>query len=109
MIKRLRKGFIVIASIMLLLLGFSLQDKARGQDDLCVDCLCPGIDFDTGWFDIAVSFPDPDIGISDFTAGLLGTIESLGAGAPNIGGIDWLFNDDAFLNTTRLGSQLISW
>jgi hypothetical protein len=111
MIMRMRKGFIVIASIMLLLLGFSLRDEARGQDGLCVDCLCPGIDFDTGWFDIAVSFPmsPHPIPFSDFTAGLLGTIESLGAGAPNVAGIDWLFNDDAFLNTTRLGSQLISW
>ncbi len=108
MIKRMKLGFIVIASIMLVLLGFSLQDSARGQD-LCVDCICPGLDNTTGWFDIAVSFPDPDIGTSSFTAGLLGTIESLGAGQPNIGGIDWLFNDDAFLNTTRLGSQLVTW
>ncbi len=108
MIKRLRKGFIVIASVMLVLLGISSYKEAKGQD-LCVDCICPGLDNTTGWFDLAVSFPDPDIGESDFTAGLLGTIESTGAGQPNIGGIDWLFNDDAFLNTTRLGSQLVTW
>ncbi len=108
MIKRMRRGFIVIASIMLVLLGFSSYKEARGQD-LCVDCICPGLDNTTGWFDLAVSFPDPLIGTSDFTAGLLGTIESTGAGQPNIGGIDWLFNDDAFLNTTRLGSQLVTW
>ncbi|MCI0453900.1 MAG: hypothetical protein L0Y68_02755, partial [Candidatus Dadabacteria bacterium] len=77
--------------------------------DLCVDCICPGLDNTTGWFDLAVSFPDPLIGTSNFTAGLLGTIESTGAGSPNIGGIDWLFNEDAFLHTTRLGSQLVTW
>ncbi len=107
MIKRMKKGFIVIASIMVVLLGFSIRDEASGQ--VCVDCLCPGLDFSTGWFDIAVSFPDPLIGESDFTAGLLGTIESLGAGAPNVAGIDWIFNEDAFLDTTTQGSQLISW
>jgi hypothetical protein len=109
MIKRLRVGFIVIASVMLLLLGFSGQDEARGQDDLCVDCLCPGIDFTTGWFDIAISFPNPDLDFADFTAGLLGTIESLGAGQPNIGGLDWLYQDSSEENTTIIGSQLVSW
>jgi hypothetical protein len=40
---------------------------------------------------------------------MLGTIESLGAGTSNVGGLDWLFNDDSFLNTTELGSQLVVW
>jgi len=100
--KMSRFSFIVIASIMLLFLGISTSKDARAQ--LCEDCICPGLDYDTGWFDIAV-----DGDAADFTAGLLGTIESLGAGAPNIGGIDWLYNDIFFLSTTLSGTQLITW
>ena len=100
--KMSRFSFIVIASIMLLFLGFSTSKDARAE--LCEDCICPGLAFDTGWFDIAVSGAD-----ADFTAGLLGTIESLGAGKPNIGGIDWLYNDLLLLNTTITGTQLITW
>src|SRR5574341_505947 len=100
MIKRLRKGFIVIASIMLVFLGFSAQDEASGGvpvPPLCVDCICPGLDNTIGWFDIAVSYPphflSPELDCSDeisdfcFTKGLLGTIESRGAGQANIGGL----------------------
>jgi hypothetical protein len=100
--KMSRFSFIVIASIMLLFLGVGTSKDARAQ--LCEDCLCPGLDISTGWFDIVV-----DGGAADFTAGLLGTIESLGAGAPNIGGIDWLYNDLFYLNTTLSGTQLITW
>jgi len=107
MTKRLRSGFIVIASALLLLLGISTSEEARGQ--ACVDCICPGLDVGTGWFDIAVNLDPDGGGETDFTAGLLGTIESLGAGAPNIGGIDWLYNDKLFLSTTLLGTQLITW
>src|SRR3990170_8560532 len=107
MTKRLRSGFLVIASALLLLLGISTSEEARGQ--ACVDCICPGLDVGTGWFDIAVNLDPDGGGETDFTAGLLGTIESLGAGAPNIGGIDWLYNDKLFLSTTLLGTQLITW
>lgn len=107
MTKRSRLGFIVIASIMLLFLGIGTIEEARGQ--LCEDCICPGLDNGTGWFDIAVN-TDPDgNGDTSFTAGLLGTIESLGAGAANIGGIDWLYNEEFLLPTTLTGSQLITW
>ncbi|HEY7534633.1 MAG TPA: hypothetical protein VH878_01650 [Thermodesulfobacteriota bacterium] len=110
MIKRLRLGFIVIASVMLLLLGISKQEEARAQDT-CENCICPGLDNNIGWFLLGISFPDgptlPDF--ADFTAGMLGTIESLGAGTSSVGGLDWLFNEDSFLNTTELGSQLVVW
>ncbi len=101
--KRSRFGFIVIAGIMLLFLGIGTSEKANGA------VLCPGLDNTTGWFDISLNL-DPDAnGDTDFTAGLLGTIESLGAGKANIGGIDWLYNDLVFLNTTVTGTQLVSW
>ncbi len=97
----LRFGFVVIASVMLLLIGISTYES-RSQET-CQDCICPGLNNDAGWFDLSV------LSFDDFTAGLLGTIESLGAGAPNIGGLDWLYNDGSFLNTTDVGSQLITW
>ncbi|HZX12849.1 MAG TPA: hypothetical protein VFF49_00435 [Thermodesulfobacteriota bacterium] len=101
MLKRLKLKFMVIASVMLVLIGFSSFDKAKGQE------VCPGVPFDIGWVQLGV-VPDQTF-TPDFTAGLLGTIESLGAGAANIGGLDWLYNEDSFLNTTEVGGQLISW
>ncbi|MCI0525887.1 MAG: hypothetical protein L0Y56_00335 [Nitrospira sp.] len=120
MIKRLRKGFIVIASIMLLLLGYSMQDSARGQETCDPEtCICPGLPVvpDTiGWFDISVTypfFPGTDLtcpgDLECFTKGLLGTIESLGAGQANIGGIDWLWTEESDEHTDKLGSQLLTW
>ena len=103
--KRLRLKFIVMASItMLAIIGFS-SFEAKGQ-------VCPGVKNKVGWLRIGVSTA------SDFTAGLLGTVEAVSTGP--VGGIDWLYNNGAFsfdefgspdplLPTTAVGGQLISW
>ncbi|GEM_PF-1680449 len=100
MLKRLRLKFMVMASLMLALIGFSsLNNKAMAQ--VASGSVCPDVPFTIGWTDLSVSTT------SNFTAGLLGTIESFNGS--NIAGIDWLFNNGSFLNTTQVGSQLVSW
>lgn len=95
MLKRLRLKFMLMASLMLVIIGFGSLDRAQGAE------VCNGIPFNIGWIDLGVSTE------SDFTAGLLGTIESFKGS--NVAGLDWLYNDNSFLNTTEVGSQLISW
>jgi hypothetical protein len=95
MLKRLRLKFMVMASLMLAIIGFGLNG-VKAQEKIC-----NGIPFNPGWIDLGVKTK------SDFTAGLLGTIESFNGSS--IAGLDWLYNNDSFLNTTVVGSQLISW
>ncbi len=100
MLKRLRLKFMVMASLMLALIGFSsLNNEAMAQ--VAAGSVCPDVPFTIGWIDLGVSTS------SDFTAGFLGTIESFNGS--NIAGSDWLFNNGSFLNTTQVGSQLVSW
>ena len=107
MLKGLKLKIMVIAGLMLAFLCYS-SFEARGQGLE----MCPLSTDETGWFNLEVSFPlDAEFNpiISDFTSGLFGTVESGGPGAPNFGGLDWLFNNDSDLNTNLPGSQLITW
>src|SRR3990172_91447 len=110
MLKGLRLRIMLIAGLMLVFFGYSSFNEARAQ---CAgdSCLCDLSSVDPGWFELTVTIPDLASGkqASDFTAGLLGTVESLGAGQPNIGGLDWLFNDESNFNTNLPGSQIITW
>jgi len=106
MLKGLKLKIMVIAGLMLAFLCYS-SFEARGQGLE----MCPLSTDETGWFNLEVSFPlDAEFNpiISDFTSGLFGTVESLGVGF-NIGGLDWLYNNDSDLNTNVQGTQVITW
>src|SRR3989304_3827984 len=106
MLKGLRLKIMVIAGLMVAFISYSSFDEARAG------VMCPLSTDDTGWFQLNVNFPLDIFGnplISHFTNGLFGTVESGGPGQPNFGGLDWLFNNDANLNTNVHGSQVITW
>src|SRR3972149_6886486 len=106
MLKGLRLKIMVIAGLMLAFIWYGSFDEVRAG------VMCPLSTDDTGWFQLNVSFPldiNGDPIISNFTSGLFGTVESGGPGAPNFGGLDWLFNNDSDLNTNLPGSQVITW
>ena len=106
MLKGLRLKIMVIVGLMLAFLWYS-SFEARGQGLE----MCPLSTDETGWFQLNVSFPldaESNPIISDFTSGLFGTVESLAFGV-NFGGLDWLFNNDADLNTNVQGAQVITW
>ena len=102
MISKLR--FSLIAVILLVLLGFGLQNQAKGEvggDDQ----FCPFIENTIGWMetDITPLKPAPNVSVA-----LIGTIE-----APGIAGMDWQHVD--FTNviqptpTNETGAQIITW
>ena len=112
--KRFKLNFLVVAGLMLAFIGFASLSEAGAQE------LCPGVPFDNGWLRIDVT-PSAAPNTASFTAGLMGSIETdLSA---TRGGIDWLYNDDSFLdqesnssenrvgiNTNAVGgSQLVGW
>src|SRR3990170_5606165 len=106
MLKGLRLKIMVIVGLMLAFLWYS-SFEARGQGLE----MCPLSTDETGWFQLNVSFrldAESNPIISDFTSGLFGTVESLAFGV-NFGGLDWLFNNDADLNTNVQGAQVITW
>jgi hypothetical protein len=98
MLKRLRfKLMVMMASLgMLALIGFS-SNKAWGQS------VCPGVPFPIGLLKLGVSTT------SNFTNGLLGTLEQFSG--VSVAGLDWMFNDseDGDDGSTEVGTQLISW
>lgn len=98
MLKRFFKLKVVLmASLVLAVMAFGSFDSARGQ------VVCEGVDFPTGWFNV----PVPSTDDANFIAGLFGTAEVFNGNT--VGGLDWLYQDDAFLNTSATGNQLISW
>ena len=98
MLKRLKIINLMVITSLMLVFTFSAFDKAKAQGLIA----CPGVPFDTGWFQLNVDFPEHDVKV-----GLLGQAEAAGAGF--IGGIDWLYTDSSFFNTQLRGSQLVSW
>jgi Cys-rich repeat protein len=98
MLKRLKIINLMVMASLMLVFTFSAFDKAKAQGLTA----CPGVPFDTGWFQLNVFFPFDDVKV-----GLLGTAEATGAGF--IGGIDWLYTDSSLFNTQLSGSQLVSW
>ncbi len=108
MISKLR--FSLIAVIMLVLLGFGFQDQAKGQIGLD-GLFCPNVPQTTGWLETQIV--GPGLVAPDFTAGLLGTIESIPNGVDVVGGLDWQHVDYIYgitnNPTNETGSQLVSW
>lgn len=98
MLKRLKLINLMVIASMMLALTFGSSERANAQGAT----LCPGVPFSTGWVEvISNQF------FADWTAGLLGTVESTGFGV--VAGIDWMRTDTAFLETQLDGSQLVSW
>ncbi len=98
MLKRLKLiNFMVIASLMLVL-TFGSSERASAQGAT----VCPGVPFSTGWVQVI-----SDGFIADWSAALLGTVESTGFGV--VAGIDWMYTDTSVFETQLSGSQLVSW
>lgn len=98
MLKRLKIINLMVIASMMLAFTFGSSERANAQGAT----VCPGVPFTTGWLQVV-----SDQFLADWSAGLLGTIESSGGGV--VGGIDWMYTDTAFFETQLDGSQLVSW
>lgn len=98
MLKRLKIINLAVIASMMLALTFGLSERANAQGATA----CPGVPFTTGWLQTVVN-----PGISDWSAGLLGTFENFGGSF--VGGLDWMYSDTAIFETQLDGSQLVSW
>jgi len=103
MISKLR--FSLIAVIMLVLMGFGFQNQAKGQvgpGDLPFDLsiletggsVCPIVPHTTGYLEF--SGFTLGIGQNSFSAGLIGTVESIPNGVDLVAGLDWMHIDPDF-------------
>lgn len=105
MISKLR--FSLIAVILLVLLGFGLQDQAKGVPGENGQ-FCPFVEVPTGWLKTQDITPLTPV---NFTGALIGTVEGINGQA--FGGMDWqhvdFTNIDQPTPTNETGSQLVTW
>ena len=102
-----KSRFSLIAVIMLVLLGFGIQDQAKGQPGENAQ-FCPFVEVPIGWLKTEDITPITAI---NFSGALIGTVEAVNGAA--VGGMDWQHVDftdlDAPTPTNEVGAQAVTW
>ena len=97
----------LIAVIMLVLIGFGFQNKAKGQPGVN-DEFCPFVEIPVGWLQVGDINPISPI---NFSGALIGTVEAVNGAA--VGGMDWMHVDQTNFDqptpTNEVGAQAVSW
>ena len=102
-----KSRFSLIAVIMLVLLGFGIQDQAKGQPGENAQ-FCPFVEVPIGWLKTDDITPITAI---NFSGALIGTVEAVNGAA--VAGMDWQHVDftdlDAPTPTNEVGAQAVTW